>query len=35
VGTTQVETSVVEDAVEGRTLVDTLKEDAEADEEAG
>jgi hypothetical protein len=35
VGTTQVETSVVEDTAEGQTRVDTPQEDAEADEEVG
>jgi hypothetical protein len=34
-GTTQVETTIIEDAAEGRTLVSALQEDAKADEEAG
>jgi hypothetical protein len=35
VGTTLVETSVVEDAVVGQTLIGTPQEDAKVDEEAG
>jgi hypothetical protein len=35
VGTTQVETLVVEDTAEGQIRFDTPQEDAEADEEVG